>query len=110
MRDLVGEGDGGGEEEAGVGWAGDGFGEGDRVGLQEGDGGEACGTSSEGLKGRNGGKVRERREREVEDWGMEDKRWVCREQLIKKEKVGVVLSRRLSVIDDELERRKGAGW
>jgi hypothetical protein len=85
VRDLVGEGDGGGEEEARVGWAGDGFGEGDGVGLQEGDGGEACGTSSEGLKGRNGGRESERGERE-RSGGLKDgrsRRWVCRERLEK---------------------------
>lgn len=72
VRDLVCEGDGGREEEARVGWAGDWLGEGDGVGLQERNGGEACGTSSERLKGRNGGN---REERGVEGWrigGLED--------------------------------------
>ena len=83
VRDLVCKGDGGREEEARIGWAGDWFREGDRVGLQERDGGEACGTSSERLKGRNGGKQRRKRSGGLEDWRIGRSRWVCRGLTIK---------------------------
>lgn len=70
VRNLVRKDDGRREEEARVGWAGDWFREGDGVGLQERDGGEACGTSSERLKGRNGEKQRRKKWRVggLEDW------------------------------------------